>query len=161
MTQIATYKYQYQKMDLPGHMDALRPNWANRSDWTCCMWTGVAGGAILRCDTRRRRHQSWLRPTMCTWTARPLAEPWLTISGNCSCVTWLGHHMDYKLHKMLHRHKYHSFNGLLLLGIFDYLLFTIVLPHFHLRGSIGVDKLKCGRTATSLHNHVIIRTFVS
>ena len=29
------------------------------------------------------------------------------------------------------------------------------------QGGVGVDKLECGRTATLLHNHVVIRTFVS
>ena len=31
----------------------------------------------------------------------------------------------------------------------------------HADNAVGVDKLECGRTATSLHNHVVIRTFVS
>ena len=60
------------------------------------------------------------------------------------------------LHMMLHRH---NITHLMVyftryIHFFDYLLFFhYSRPHFCVRGSVGVDK--CGRTATSLHNHVV------
>ena len=68
------------------------------------------------------------------------------------------------LRMMLHRHNIIRLMVYFIWYIhsFHYLLFIhYSRPHFRLRGSVGVDKLECGRTATLLHNHVVIRTFVS
>ena len=78
---------------------------------------------------------------------------------------WLKTNTTRTLRMMLHGINYSTIHLMVYfiryIHSVDYLLSIYYSrPHFHLRGSVGVDKLKCGRTATLLHNHIVIQTFI-